>query len=1005
MSEEQVTAPVDAPAPESPRPLLAAVVCLGASAGGLEALSTFFSSLPVCADVAFVVVQHLSPDHKTMMHDLLGHQTPMAVSIARHEQELVGGHVYVIPPGMTMTLLGERLQLVPKPAQGLSLPIDDFFQSLAEHFGPKAVGVILSGTGSDGSRGVQTLANAGGTVLVQSPMSARFDGMPRSAIATGVADAVGTPTELAEQVATMVRSATWPAMPHEPVDPLGAATPSGDPTLSFVLQTLRALMRIDFSDYKPDMLIRRLQRRMQSVRATSMDEYLARMEVDTEEVDALRRDLLIPVTRFMRDLPAWEALRDKALTTLVDRQSTSSQPVRAWVAACSTGEEAYTVAMMLADLSREHRLLPDFKVFATDVEQQYIDRASVGRFPAGALAELPEVWRERYFDASSEGVVQIKPELRQHIVFARHNLLADAPFTQMDLVTCRNMLIYLRPQAQERALRRLEYALKTPGVLFLGSSETPAGTANDLSVIDQKHKIYLLTRKAPPLPAEDLRSTAVAGARRHAAQRQSLTDARLRDHRAVDGAGEALISQYAPPALLINAQRELVHVFGGGRRFVSFRSGSASLDVLDLLPAPLPPVVATLVHSALRDRCEKRSREVLMQRDAGSTGERICVSVRPLGDQGSVEHLLVCFEPMVAAPEVETPTVLTDVAAESQRHVDDLERELADTRDNLQSTIQELGLSNEELQATNEELMASNEELQSTNEELQSVNEELHTVNSEFQLKIDALNAANADLESLTMATHLPIVFVDGSLQLSRFTPEAKSLFRLRDADVGRSLEDIAHRLDYPDLFVDIRRAVANGVVSKREVRSHDGAWYLTTVQPYSDPVQRSTRAVLTFVDVTTLKDAQRLQAVLDSLPEHVALLDAEGRIILVNRAWRDFAERNGDVGVRSSGPGVSYLEVCRRAGAEDAYAHRAAEGLLSVLRGSQPGFVMQYPCHSDTEKRWFLMQAAPLQFVSGGCVVSHLNVTAWVENGRGMPDESLALVDLDPPIQPTLER
>lgn len=990
----------ESPAVSEPTPadtvFAGSIVALGASAGGLDALDRFFSSLPPLSQAAFIVIQHLAPEHKTMMDRLLARHTVMPVEVATHDMPLAGGHVYVIPPGSTMTLAGGHLRLAPRPSSGVTLPIDDFFDSLAREAASRAVGIVLSGTGSDGSRGVQSLDEAGAWVLAQDPDTARFDGMPRSAIATGCVDQVLPPEALATQVASLVTSGET-----RPPRSSGAPLLPESTALEPALRLLASVMRLDFSQYKPSTLLRRLERRLHATGCAQLQAYSDRLATHPEEVDLLRRELLIPVTRFFRDPEAFAALRTQVLEPLVEarrQQGPLAEPIRVWICATSTGEEAYSVAMLLMDVLKQQRCDLPCKIFATDVEPGYLERAASGRYDDADLADVPQALRERWFVPVGEHW-QVHGELRQRLVFARHDLLSDAPFTQMDLVTCRNMLIYLRPAAQDRAVRRLTYALRPGGVLFLGSSESPTAVAPDLAVLDSRLKLYRLLRRPAALPPDDLLNGRRGGERLPA---RSFGADRAVGQRPTDVALQALATRYAPPALLVNADRELLHVFGDARRFLSIGPGNATLDVLQLLPPEIAPVAATLLHSATRDRSPQRSRAVPVRLSVADDPKRtevlqVHVMVWPLDEQAdrSTMQLMLALEAATGEREVAPgPEPLGDeaISQRATRQIVELERELDATRSNLQDTIQDLGTANEELQATNEEMMASNEELQSTNEELQSVNEELHTVNAEYQAKILELNDANADLESLTRATRIPLVFVAQDLRLTRFTPEAMALFRFREADLGRPLDDFSHGLDYPDLHADLRRALASGLPSQREATGDDGRVWLVTIQPYVDraaeraawrgggqPEERQ-RAVVSCVDVSSLHGAQRLQAVLDALPEHVAVLDRNGIITAVNRAWREFAERNGDVGLRYSGPGINYLDICRQGAPGDNQSREVLQGLTAVLDGQRPAFVMQYPCHSPDEERWFLMHATPLPDAGGGCVVTHLNITGWTD-------------------------
>lgn len=980
------------------------IVALGASAGGLDALDRFFAALSLLDEASFVVVQHLAPDHKTMMDSLLARHTTMPVSVATEGTALEGGHVYVIPPGATMTVSNGRLRLAPRPSSGVTLPIDAFFESLATEAASRSIAIVMSGTGSDGTRGAVALHEAGGWVMVQDPRTAGFDGMPRNAIATGAANHVLSPEMLAAEVTSIVASGLGPPpRTHRPQ--LGVDESSMAPVLRMLADT----MRIDFAQYKPGTIIRRVERRMEATGAESVRAYADLLGSEPSEIDKLRRELLIPVTRFFRDPEAFAALRAALDPMLRTRADETDRPLRCWVTPCSTGEEAYSIAMVLLDLLNEQDAGLELKMFATDVEAAYLDRASAGLYTADQLATVPVEMRDRWFEQLEVDTWRARPAMRQRIVFSRHDLLADAPFTQLDLVSCRNLLIYFRTAAQDRALRRISFALRPGGLLLLGTSETPGGSADDYDVVDARQRVYRLRRRPGRLPPDDLLTGGAGALRRDGARRSSPDESMVRtpSHQAL----EVLSHRYSPPSIVITADRQLVHVVGDVRELLRIGPGDTSLDVLKLLPAPLTPVVATLVHAALREYAPQRSGVLpltLQESDDGSATRNVRVAVWPLGPGGGPaggsaggpvvssptvavpgssstpppDHLLVCFED-AGAPIDSTPVAEGDLADLRNRQIADLERELVLTRANLHETIQDLGTANEELQATNEELMAANEELQSTNEELQSVNEELHTVNAEHQSKIVDLNEANSDLESLTQATRIPLVFVDSSLRLTRFTPAATALFRFRQSDVGRPITDFRHELDYPDLYDRVRAALADIAPLQREVNDSSGQTWLVTVLPYTPSGPEDARVVITCVDVSSMRDVRRLQGVLDALPEHVAVLDPEGVIVLVNRSWRQFAELNGDE-LLTSGPGADYLEVCRTGADLDPDVVPIHDGIREVLDGTRSHFAVQYPCHSADEHRWFLMQASPM--AGGGCVVTHINITGWIEPDAGRP-------------------
>ena len=457
----------------------------------------------------------------------------------------------------------------------------------------------------------------------------------------------------------------------------------------------------------------------------------------------------------------------------------------------------------------------------------------------------------------------------------------------------------------------------------------------------------------------------------------------------IEAAQTQLMKEFVPPALLVNAERELVHVYGDAQRFLHIPAGQASLELSKLLVGKLASVGIALMHKAAKDNISLRSETVFVQPTTGKT-EQLCLSVIPLdGNLGHERYFLLTFETAASRDGISSDTEGLDIAAITNERIQGLEYDLSMTRDSLQATIEELETANEELQATNEELMASNEELQSTNEELQSVNEELYTVNSENQEKIEILNRLNADLDNMTRAALIPTVFVDADLNLTRFTPEASRVFPLRDVDIGRPISDFTHSLDYPEFLTDLRRTVDTAQMIEREVRGYDDdRWYLARLLPYIDSPRNINGAVITLFDTTHIKDVKRLQGILDSLPEHIAVLDKTGMITLVNKAWRDFAESNGDRGLAHTGPGSNYLNVCEASSGQDsATANAVSNGIRSILSGAARDFSIQYPCHSQTERRWFLMHAAPIWHAAGGVVVSHINITAWKE-AKGGDDE-----------------
>ncbi|MBY0463641.1 MAG: PAS domain-containing protein [Burkholderiales bacterium] len=1004
--------PVDTPPAGTPatRPAMEAVadtaklyvVAIGASAGGLDALEKLFASLPADTGAAFVVIQHLSPDHKSMMASLLARHTSMPVVMVEENMPIQGNKVFLIPPGSIMHTDGSLLRLTPKSPRTLTLPIDVFFQSLATHHGEHAVGVVLSGTGSDGTRGAGAINEAGGFLLAQDPENAKFDGMPRSVIATGLVDVILPVERIAQRVVAHITNQSAP-LGEGAHEALGRSLAIGpDAALSGILHLLLQLGGINFEDYKPGTVMRRIERRMAVQQVGSIESYLALLNQDRAEVLTLRRELLIPVTSFFRDTEAFEALMRQVIDPIVSSKE-AGQTIRVWCAGVSTGEEAYSVAMLFLEAFEQTKRWPTLKLFATDVEQLNIETGAAGTYPESIMAEVSPQQLERFFVKKNNSFV-VKNELRQCIVFAKHNMLSDPPFTKMDLVVCRNALIYFRSSAQDRALRRMQYALGSRGYLFLGSSESLGDLQRDFQTLSARHKIWQVVRPTS-LPLDMGRGGANGMALAGVSRRPLANTSQARNSGGgmVDQGFGTLLKAFAPPpAILVNAGHELVHSYGDVQPYLRIREGQASLDINRILPDALIPVAAALMFKSAREHTSALSDIVRLtlptapgQSQADASRISLRLSAWPVGEVDGQRLTLLAFEPVTPTERADAP-VTVDIPTETSERIEVLEHELAATRESLQATIEELETSNEELQATNEEMMASNEELQSSNEELQSVNEELNTVNAEYQEKIEILNRLNADLDNLARVASSGTVFVDDNLNLTRFSPEAAQIFRLRESDIGRPLEDLTHTLDYPALMHDLRHTIKSAQPVEEHVTGGNGRHFIVKMLPYRIPSSSSRGVVLSFVDMTSVHDLTRMQGILDALTEHVAVLDTQGTITMVNQAWRQFASENGDPTCVSSGTGVNYLVTCQRAvGADCGYAARAAEGLSAVLTGKTTRFSMEYPCHSGATQRWFVMHISALQYrdlKSGsstqpvpdtlrGVVISHVDITPWHSN------------------------
>ncbi|NVB78205.1 MAG: chemotaxis protein CheR [Kofleriaceae bacterium] len=810
------------------------VVGIGASAGGLESLERLFAAIPPNTGMAFVVIQHLSPDFKSMMDELIARHTEMPVTMASDGIPLEGDRVYVLPPAKHMIVRGGALLLTDREAAVFSLPIDAFFRSLAHDCGDLAVAVVLSGSGSDGSRGIVEVKRAGGVVLAESVETAKFDGMPQAAIASGVVDSTLSPGELGAAIAEL------PAREAEPLDPR-IATPT-----STILGLLHDRFGLDFALYKTTTVARRIQRRLQLSRIASLDEYVERLRNNPDELDKLYRDLLIGVTSFFRDVEAFATLEREVIPKLIANLPIEEE-LRVWIAGCATGEEAYSIAMLLCDGFDEVKRPRRLKILATDVHAGSIATAAAGSYSFDELAHVSPERLARYFVRRTDGF-QIARELRNAVVFARHDVTKDAPFTRMHLITCRNMLIYLEPATYRAVLSLFHFALLPNGYLFLGASESPGSLGEEFAIIDDRWKIYQKRRDLPLVSEVKWAS--------HLRRRKPPTS-----ERRLLEVYDDLLDIYMPPAFLLDEQNRLVDSFGGAERLLRTPARRPTTDILEMLPEDL----RVTISSALRRVREERMNASFSNIQIDLDGPAICrVVARPIERSRSV---LVTLEAITRA-NPRAPGAESDGSSMKQavrEHVQGLEDDLKQTREMLATSDDQLSRSVQELEATNEELIASNEELQSTNEELQSLNEELYTVNAENQRQLAELRELTADISHLLEDTDIGTVFLDRELQIRRFTARIVRVFRFQPTDVGRKISDFATTLLRPTLFEELADVLATGRSIADEVRAEDGTLYFLRMLPHRPRrggirVDRPEGVILSLTDITAL-DRARSQA------------------------------------------------------------------------------------------------------------------------------------------------
>lgn len=859
------------------------VVGIGASAGGLEAIENFFDHVPADSGLTFVVVQHLSPDFKSLMDELLARRTKLPIHRVEDSMSIEPNAVYLIPRKKNMVLSSGKLMLTEQDQKpGPNLPIDIFFQSLAQDRGDRAIAVVLSGTGSDGSRGLKDIHEAGGLVIVQDPDTAAFDGMPKAALATGLADLVLAP---AAMPAKILQYSQHPV--RADIRKVRFDFQAGD-ELSMIFSLLKRHFGVDFALYKPSTLNRRLERRMMLQGAATLTNYVALLESDPDELDHLYRDLLVEVTQFFRDKEAFDALRNEVIPKLYEQATDDG--LRIWVPGCATGEEPYSMAMLFHEYAHKHQCNIDVKIFATDVHRTSLEIAGAGLYSESSVADMPRAYVERYF-VHKRNQFAIHQDIRKMVIFAPHNLTKDPPFTKLDLIACRNVLIYLNPQTQRKIMTLFHFGLRMGGVMFLGPSESIGDLEEEFDVIDRHWKIFRKRRDIRLHPNTGLATmplSETAMLMRNPLIQQNKADQQLPE------VYESLLTRYVPPSLLLNEHHELVHSFGNARTYLQVPEGRATSDVLKMLDNPVRIAVSSALHQA--DKTNKPVVYAGVRTKIDDIERLMKVSVVPVFNRRTQSNFYqVCLELEEEVPTAE-PVQTFDEKGESAERITSLERELMYTKEHLQSTIEELETSNEELQSTNEELVASNEELQSTNEELHSVNEELYTVNAEHQRKIDELIQLTSDMDNLLESTDIGTIFLDLDMNIRKFTPAIGRLFNLLPHDIGRPLRHISNNLeiDNAELLAMIERMHAEGKVLEKEILDPQKRCFLARVLPYHLQNGKTAGTVLTFVDINAVKEAKqelkvsqrRFDAVMDHSTAIIYVKDLDGKYMLVNRSF-----------------------------------------------------------------------------------------------------------------------
>ncbi len=845
------------------------VVGIGASAGGLEALENFFSNMPPTGSAAFVVVQHLSPDYKSHMAELLTKHTPMLVQEVEDRMPVEVDMIYLLPHRKNMLIQDGVLHLMDYDRErGLNLPIDIFFDSLAHDQGERAIGIVLSGTGSDGTRGIRAIKEMGGMIMAQDE-SARFDGMPRSAISTRLVDFIAPPQDMPTTLSNYI------AHPDQR-SKLRTTLPEDE--LSRLLTVVANRDGVDFSGYKPTTLLRRIERRMNINQIEEMQDYITFVRESEAESHTLYKEFLIGVTRFFRDPEVFEYMRVNILPELF-RGRTRRDQIRVWVAGCSTGEEPYSLAILFQEYMEETGMVCDVKIFATDIDREALDYASRGIYPESIVGDVSQRRLHNYFVKKGD-TYEVLRQIRHMVVFAHQNLLKDAPFSRIDLISCRNLLIYLDQPMQRRALGTFEFSLNAGCFLLLGNSETVGDMASTFSIEHNKWKLFRYVGGTKPR----LESGHVIQRDAPAAVGTTPVPPRVDDWRGSDPVLRSLVEQVLPPTVVVDEQYVVIHSFGDVSDYLRAPSGfRVDLNILRMVREELSIPLSTALHRTLENGEPVTYRHVRLP-----DGSDINLSTRLFWQQNNRQRLVMVTFSENMPVESEAKNVQTfNLSQSARQRIQDLEQELQYSRENLQATIEELETSNEELQATNEELLAANEELQSTNEELQSVNEELMTVNTEYQAKIRELTALNDDVNNLLRTTDIGTLFLDANLYLRKFTVASQTVFSILDSDIGRPLEHLSHRMEDFDLTAAVREVLDHLRSTRHEVRTRDGNWFLLKINPYVTYSNVVNGVVINLVDLTEVEVAQQSLRESERLYRAIARSIPNGAIFLFDHDLR----------------------------------------------------------------------------------------------------------------------
>ena len=944
-----------------PRPGLFPIVGIGASAGGLEAIEEFLKHVPERSGMAFVIIQHLDPTRKGVMPELLQRVTTMPVAQVKDRTKVEPDRVYLIPPNKDMSILHGVLHLLPQTSpRGLNLPIDFFFRSLAEDQQERSIGVVLSGMGSDGTLGLRAIKAKAGVVFVQALTSAKFDSMPRSAIDAGLADVVAPAEQLPEKILSFRHHAPYLGQPEI------AMQDAAQSALDKVFVLLRARTGNDFSSYKRNTIYRRIERRMGLHQINKLSNYIRFLRENPGEIDLLFKELLIGVTSFFRDPPAWEQIKNEILPALISAR-TKGGILRAWVPGCSTGEEAYSLAIAFKEALEvvtpvKHVTL---QIFATDLDRDAIEKARLGSYPTNIAADVSHERLRRHFVQDERGY-RVNKEIRELVIFAPQNLIMDPPFTKLDFLSCRNLLIYLSLDLQKKLLPLFHYCLNPAGVLFLGSAETVGAFSELFTAPDGKTRLFRRREQPAGATAVDFPTSLVTTDIPVEQKEMPVAPSKPSPQNLQALADRAIAHRLSPPVVLTTDKGDILYISGRTGKYLEPAAGKANMNIFAMAREGLRAELSSAFSAVLKSDLPATAPGVRVGTDGGLRTVDITVQkvVEPKELKGTI---MVVIQEVVNAP---APAAKGKHRSSSPRNAE-LEHqlllsheELRSAREVMQTSQEELRSTNEELQSTNEELQSTNEELTTSKEEMQSMNEELQTVNQELQSKVDELSHSNNDMKNLLNSTDIATLFLDGELRVGRFTTQTSKIIKLIPGDAGRPITDIVTALDYPDLAEDAREVLRTLVFKEKVVAATDNRWFSVRIMPYRTLENVIAGLVITFTDASVSKQLEtamrrkegQLRELADALPQLVWSCAADGAVDYLSRQWVDYT------GVAEAGQlGQGWLEQVF----PDDRERVRAEWSAAVNGGTS--FESEFRIRrADGAQRWFKTRAAPIRDAKG---------------------------------------